>query len=95
MNNSAGASREAEDVDPTVTLGPCSQFLVESKLVMYFCYLVCIILIIACCFFCFFVFVCFCFLLSFFVCMFVCLLLFFFAEFFHVCLFTFKHVLFF
>ena len=56
MNNAAGVSRKTEDAYSTGATGPFSQFLVESKLLMYFCHFVCIILVI----FMFFV-VCICF----------------------------------
>ena len=40
MSDSAGVSRKAEDTYPTSTPGPCSQFLVASELLIYFCYFV-------------------------------------------------------
>lgn len=46
MSNSAGISRKADDAYPTRAPGPCSQSLVESELFIYFCYFVCIILVI-------------------------------------------------
>ena len=48
MNNSAGVSRKAEDAYPTGAAGPCSLFLVDSDLIIYFCNFVCIILVILC-----------------------------------------------
>ena len=48
MSNSADDSRKAEDAYPTGLLGPFSQFLVESKLLIYFCCFVCIILVALC-----------------------------------------------
>ena len=41
-------SRKAEDVYPIGASGPCSQFLVESVLLICFCYFVCMILITSC-----------------------------------------------
>ena len=46
MCNSASFSRKAEDAYSTGAPGPCSQFLVESDLLIYFRYLVCMILFI-------------------------------------------------
>ena len=40
-----GVSRKAEDVGPTGAPGPCSQLLEESKLLIYFNYFVCIIIL--------------------------------------------------
>ena len=42
MSNSAGVSRKAVYTYPTGSPGPCSQFLVKSELLIYFCYFVCI-----------------------------------------------------
>ena len=53
-----GVSSKAEDAYPTGAPGPCSQFWAESKLLIYFCYLVCNILFIG--YFMFFV-MCICF----------------------------------
>ena len=36
MSKSVGFSRKAEDAYPTVLLGPCSQFIVESEMLIYF-----------------------------------------------------------
>ena len=36
MNNSAGVSRKADDAYSTGAPGPCSQFLVESELLVCF-----------------------------------------------------------
>ena len=41
-------SRKAEDTYPTGASGPCSHFMVKSKLLIYFCSFVCIILVTAC-----------------------------------------------
>ena len=38
MSNSAGVSKNAKDAYPTGATGPCSQFLVESELLICFCY---------------------------------------------------------
>ena len=46
MSNLAVVSRKAEDAYPTSASGPCSQFLVESELPVYFSYFVCFILVI-------------------------------------------------
>ena len=43
MNNSVDVSGKAEYAYPTGALGPCSQFLMKSELLIYFCYFVCII----------------------------------------------------
>ena len=40
MRNSADASRKAKDADPTDAPGPCSQVLVEFRLVIHFCFFV-------------------------------------------------------
>ena len=50
ISKSAGVSRKAEEACPTGAPGPCSQFLVESELLIFFCYFVhvCIILVILC-----------------------------------------------
>ena len=46
MRTSNGSvSRKAEDAYPTGAPGSCSQCLVESELFIYFCYLVCMILV--------------------------------------------------
>ena len=42
MSKSAGVSRKAEEAYLTGAPGPCYHFLVESKLLTYFCYFVCI-----------------------------------------------------
>ena len=47
MSNLAGVSRKAEDTYPTSTPGPFSEVLVEYDLLIYFCYFVCIILVIS------------------------------------------------
>ena len=47
MSNSAGVSRKAEDAYHTVAPGQHSQFLVESELLIYYCYFVCIVLVIS------------------------------------------------
>ena len=47
-----GVSRKAEDIYCTGAPGPSSQILVESELLIYFCYFVCIILVILCSFVC-------------------------------------------
>ena len=44
MSDLPGIFRKAEDAYPTGAPGPCSQFLVESKLLIYFCNFVYIIL---------------------------------------------------
>ena len=51
-------SKKAEDAYPNSAPGPCSQFLVESELLIYFCYFVHVILV----FFIMFFVVCVCFL---------------------------------
>ena len=56
MSNSAGVSRKAEDAYPTDAPGPCSQFLAESELLIYFCYFVCMILVTLCSLLCMSVF---------------------------------------
>ena len=48
MNNSAGVSRKVEEDYPTCAPGPCFQFLVESELLICFCYFVCMILVTLC-----------------------------------------------
>ena len=47
-NYSVGVSGKAEDVYPTSAPGPCSKFIVESELLIYFCYFLCIILVTLC-----------------------------------------------
>ena len=42
MSNLADVSRKTEDTYPTDALGPCSQFLVKSELLIYFCFFACI-----------------------------------------------------
>ena len=48
MSNLAGVSRKEEDAYLTSAPGPCAQFLIlmESKMLIYFCYFVCIIFVI-------------------------------------------------
>ena len=48
MSNSAGVPSKAEDDCPISTPGQCSKFLVESELLIYFYYFVCIILVYSC-----------------------------------------------
>ena len=48
MSSSVSVSRKAEDAYPTDAPGPCSKFLVESKLLIYFYCFVYIILVILC-----------------------------------------------
>ena len=48
MSNSACVSRKAVESYPTGASGPCSQFLVKSESLIYFCYFVCIILVTLC-----------------------------------------------
>ena len=48
MGNSAGVSRKAEEAYPAGAPGSCTQFLVESELLLCFCYFVCIILVLLC-----------------------------------------------
>ena len=48
--------QRAEDACLTGAPGPCSQFLVKSELIIYFCYFVCIILVTLCTLLCLFVF---------------------------------------
>ena len=48
ISASAGASSQAEDTYTTGALSPCSHFLLESELLIYFCFFVRIILIILC-----------------------------------------------
>ena len=48
MSNSAGVSRKAEDTYTTGAPGPFSQFLVESELLICFCYFVWMILVTVC-----------------------------------------------
>ena len=48
MSSWAGVSRKAEEAYPTSAPGPCSQFLVESELLIYFGFFVHFILIILC-----------------------------------------------
>ena len=40
MSNSVDISRKADDAYPTGAPGPCSQFLMESELLIYFCFFV-------------------------------------------------------
>ena len=40
-----GVSRKADDAYPTGAPGPCSKFLVESELLICFCYFVCMSLV--------------------------------------------------
>ena len=56
MSNSIGVSSKAEDAYPTDTPGPRSQVLVESELLIYFCYIVCIVLVTLCSLLCLSVF---------------------------------------
>ena len=37
MRNSAGTSGQTADAYPTSAPGPCSQFLVESELLIFYC----------------------------------------------------------
>ena len=50
MRNSADFSRKGEKAYPNGAPGPCSRFLVESELLIHFCYFVCIILFTLCSF---------------------------------------------
>ena len=56
MSNSVGVSGNAEDAYPTGAPVPWSQFLVESELLIYFCFFVYIILVILCSLLCLFIF---------------------------------------
>ena len=48
FNNLADVSRKAEDAYPTDAPGPCSEFLEEPELLIYFCCFVCMILVNLC-----------------------------------------------